>query len=317
MAFGVLLGTSALAVGSGQDTRDARVSIKPRVQPDNLRTLGGINLRLDANLVLIPVVVTDRRDRLVLGLQREHFRLYDNQVEQRITHFAMQDAPVSVGIVFDTSWSMGPKLKKSRDAVGEILKTANPEDEFALIRFNGQVELAKGFRDPNEYIQNRLMFIESKGQTALLDAIYFALSEMRSARHQRKAIVIISDGGDNCSRYSLKEVMSLVREAEVQIFAVAILEPPGLRNRTPEEFSGPGLLSDLAIETGGRMFASESNNLRSIAAEISKTLRNQYLIGYSPRDIENDGKYHRVQVQVEGIGGLRLSWRLGYFAPSR
>ena len=209
---------------------------------------------INSDLVLIPVNVVDIRNRQVAGLTREQFKVYDDRVMQSITHFVSEDAPVSLVVVFDASRSMGPKLKSAREAVAELLRTANPADEFALIQFNNRVRRLVEFTDSSGEILNGLAFIQAKGQTALLDAIYLAVETMRRARHQRKAIVVISDGGDNCSRYSVIETRQMVREADVQIFAIGIFDPPTGRRTYSEESDGPELLSSIAEETGGRMF---------------------------------------------------------------
>src|SRR5262249_34017219 len=281
------------------------VSIEPRVKPDRaaLNSQGHrpVDIRIASNLVLIPVNVTDVRDRVVIGLVREDFKLFENQVEQSITHFASEDAPVSVCFVFDSSGSMGSKLRSSREAVTEMLKTANPDDEHALIEFNQRPRILVPLTDFAEEIHTALTFAQSKGHTALLDAIYLALQTMKKARHSRKALVIISDGGDNCSRYTVPEVKSLVREADVQIFAIGIFEEINERWRTREELNGPVLLNEIAEETGGRLFPVENlNELRGIASRISIALRHQYLLGYSPKNVERDGKYHRVHIKVAG-----------------
>ena len=185
---------------------DSRVTIEPRT-----RSAPGItgdadrlaaNIRIDADLVLIPVLVTDRNDRLITGLEKEHFKIFEDKVEQSITQFASDDAPVSIGLLIDCSGSMGPKLARSRAAVSEFLRTANSEDEFLLVSFNDRAELLTSFTGRMEEIQNRMMYMQSRGRTALLDAIYLALHEMKKGRHPRKALLIISDGGDNSSRYS-------------------------------------------------------------------------------------------------------------------
>jgi VWFA-related protein len=276
---------------------------------------------VDTNLVLIPVTVTDPMNRFVTGLEKEHFRLEEDKVEQTITHFASEDAPLSVGVVFDTSGSMGSKLQKSRMAVAQFMKTANPEDEFFLVLFNDKPELTVAFTTNTEEIQNRLTFTQSKGRTALLDAIHLALHEMKRARNPRKALLIISDGGDNSSRYTESEIKNLVREADVQIYAIGIFEPVYARGRTPEELAGPGLLSEVAEQTGGRHYAVENlNDLPDIAAKIGIELRNQYVLGYTPTNQERDGKYRRVRVrlvQPKGLPPLRAFWRMGYYAPTQ
>jgi VWFA-related protein len=264
-------------------------------------------------------MVTDTYDRLVTGLEKEHFRLFEDKIEQVVTQFASDDAPVSVGLVFDCSGSMGSKLEKSRMAVGEFLKGANPEDEFSLVLFSNSANLAVGLTRETEEIRNRLLFTKSQGRTALLDAIYLAMHEMTHARHGRKAILIISDGGDNASRYSTRELKKLVREADVQIYAIGILEPIAGRARTLEELDGPALLDTVAEQTGGRLFEVEdTNELPDIASKIGMALRNQYVLGYTPAIPKSDGKYHRIQVKVirpKGLPSLRASYRAGYVAP--
>jgi Ca-activated chloride channel family protein len=216
---------------------------------------------------------------------------------------------------------MGHKLSKARQAVRQFLATANPEDEFFLVQFNDHAEILQRFTTSADEIQNRLTFLRSKGRTALLDAIYLALHEMKRAKNPRKAILVISDGGDNGSRYSEGEIMSLIRESDTQVYAIGIYEPLGSRGRTAEELAGPGLLTEIAEQTGGRQFAVENlSELPDIAGNIGVELRNQYVLGYSPSNEERDGKYRRVEVklvQPRGLPPLRAYWRRGYYAPSR
>ena len=302
---------------------DARVTITPRVStvPAPQQLVPHSNIRVETQLVLIPVTVTDPLNRFVTGLGRENFRLFEDKSEQNVTHFASEDAPLSVGLVFDISGSMGSKLEKSRLAVAQFFKTANPEDEFFLVEFNDRPEMVVDFTTRLEEIQNRLIITQSRGRTALLDAVYMAMHNMKKAKNPRKALLIISDGGDNSSRYTESEVKSRVREADVQIYAIGIYEPVASRGRTPEEMSGPSLLSEIAEQTGGRHFAVDNlNELPDVAAKIGVELRNQYILGYTPSNVERDGKYRKVQVklvQPRGLPPLRASWRLGYYAPTQ
>jgi VWFA-related protein len=304
--------------------QDGAVNIEPRTPPRDAATgsadRAAGNMRVDSNLVLIPVVVTDEADRPVTGLEREHFRLLDDRAEQVISHFTSEDIPVSIGIVFDASGSMGVKLKKAQAAVMQFLRTANPADEFSLVQVNDRAQLMQGFTDRIQDIQNRLLFIGSKGRTALLDAIILAMNEMHHAKHARKAILIISDGGDNNSRYNTKEVKARLREANVQVYSIGIMEPFGMRSRSPEEMEGAALLSSIAQQTGGQLFeVGDPEVLPSIAVRVGASLRNQYLLGYVPTTDMRNGKYHRVQVKVvraKGSPPLRLSFRSGYFAPA-
>jgi Ca-activated chloride channel homolog len=279
------------------------------------------SLRVDTTLVQINVTVTDPLNRFVTGLEKEHFRLFEDKIEQKILDFSAEDAPLSIGLVFDTSGSMGPKLQKSRQAAVQFFKTANPEDEFFLVEFNDRPELVVPFTTDTDDIQNRLEFAQSKGKTALLDGVYMAMNQMKKARNPRKAILIISDGGDNNSRYTESEIKNAVREADVQIYGIGIFEPAGSRGRTPEEQMGPSLLSEVAELTGGRSYNVENlNELADIAAKIGIELRNQYVLYYTSTNQTRDGKYRHVNVklvQPRGLPPLKAFFRLGYYAPSQ
>jgi len=269
--------------------------------------------------VLIPAAVTDPLNRFVLGLQKQDFHLLEDGAEQTIAHFSGEDAPLSLGLVFDTSGSMGDKLRTSRQAALRFLTTMNAQDEAFLIKFSDRAELAVGFTNQTEEIQNSLTAVQSGGLTAMLDAAEMALRQMKKAKNSRKAILIISDGGDNNSRYSVAEIESLVREADVQVYAMGVFEPSIFPSLTKEEVSGPRLLSELAEQTGGRAFsASDPNDLPNVAIRIGIELRNQYVLAYSPKNQRRDGKYRRVEVKVNkptGIPDLKVHWRLGYYAP--
>ena len=311
---------------TGTSSSDPKVSIETRVKPqpgdakpnpDERRA----NLRIDSTLVLIPVSVYDPMNRSVTGLEKEHFKVFEDKIEQEVSQFSSEDAPITVGIVFDASGSMGAKLQKSRQAVAQFFKTANPEDEFFLIQFNDRPQLVVPMTNSTEEILSALTFTQAKGRTALLDGVYMAMRTMRKARNPRKAILLISDGGDNSSRYTETEVRNAVREADVQMYAIGIFEPMGARGRTAEEAAGPGLLNELAEQTGGRHFPVENlNDLPDVAAKIGIELRNHYVLGYTPKNLERDGKYRRVKVtlvQPRALPPLRAFFRLGYYAPSQ
>jgi VWFA-related protein len=260
-------------------------------------------------------------NQIVTGMEKENFRLFEDKVEQEITYFASFDAPISIGLVFDASGSMGNKLNKSRQAAAAFFKTANPEDEFFMIQFNERPQLVVPFTRNVEEIQNRLTFTQAKGRTALLDALYLAMQTLKKGRNPRKAILVISDGGDNSSRYTETEIRNLLKEADAQVYAIGIFEPIGSRGRTAEELAGPGLLSDLAEMTGGRHFPVDNlNDLPDIAAKIGLELRNQYVLGYISKNQNRDGKYRRITVklnQPRGLPPLRALHRQGYYAPTQ
>jgi VWFA-related protein len=281
--------------------------------------------RADTTLVLVPVSVTDPSNRYVLGLEKQDFHLFEDDVPQTITHFSSEDAPLSIGLLVDTSGSMGAKLDTSRRAIVEFLKTLNASDEAFLVEFSDQADLAVSLTSHSSDIENKLTSINSGGLTALLDAVHVGLQEMKRAKNPRKALLIISDGGDNNSRYTSTQIADLVREADVQIYAMGVFEPVlsfGLTTArlTTAEMSGPKLLSEIAEQTGGRALAA--NNLRElpgIAERIGIELRNQYVLAYSPTNKGRDGKYRKVQVKVDqlkALPALKARWRLGYFAPN-
>src|SRR6266481_2474844 len=204
-----------------------KVAIDSRAKPTPPAAKGPrSDIRVDTTVVLINVTVTDPLNRFVTGLDKENFKVFEDKGEQKIVHFASEDAPLSIGLVFDTSGSMGNKLTKSRQAVSMFFKTANPEDEFFLVQFNDRPELVQDFTTNLEDIQNRLTFTQAKGRRALLDAVYMAQVQMKKkARNPRKALLIISDGGDNSSRHTESEIQNVVRESDVQIYAIGIFEP--------------------------------------------------------------------------------------------
>jgi Ca-activated chloride channel homolog len=308
----VALGLVAVWILTGQ------VSLDLRPKPVAGELASKSNIRVDSKLVLVPVSVCDSTNHPVTGLEKEHFRVFEDKVERSVTHFAMDDEPVAVGLVFDTSASMGPKMRLSRLAAAQFLATGNDEDEFFLVEFNDHPKLSVPLTGDAADIQVRLTFASSKGRTALLDAIMLALHEMQKSKKPRKALLVISDGGDNASRYSEGEVRRAVRESDVLIYAVGVYEPYG-RSRTPEEGSGPGLLSELSEQTGGRHFPAEIHELPDIAAKIGIEMRNRYVLGYAPPDQPRDGRYHKVEVKLvppRGLPKLSARWRLGYYAPA-
>ena len=216
LGIGIVLGWLAL---------HAQVAVQPRTkQGTRSPPRPTTNLRVDTDLVLVPVAVSDPRNRPVTGLEREHFKLFDDKIEQKVTHFSMDDEPVAVGMVFDVSGSMGNKLRMARVAAAEFFKTSNVEDEFFLVTFSDQVKLTVGLTKDVQEIQNQLTFAQSKGRTALLDAIMMSMHEMKKSKKNRKALVVISDGGDNSSRYSENEVRNMVRENDVLIYAIGVYE---------------------------------------------------------------------------------------------
>jgi Ca-activated chloride channel family protein len=275
------------------------------------------SIKVNVNLVLVPVTITDVLNRTVVGLEKSNFMVFDGNAAQEIRHFSSEDAPISLGVIFDTSGSMRDKFDRARQAIVEFFKTANPQDEFFMIAFSDTPEELSDFTNSVEDIQDRLLFVMPKGRTALLDAIYLGVRKMKQAKYQRKALLIISDGGDNRSRYSEGEIISRVKEADVQMYAIGIFDP---YFRSEEESRGPGLLANIAEITGGREFTvDDPNELGDVAAKISIELRNQYIIGYRPQSDVHNGKWHKVKVKLvppKGLPPLQVHAKTGYYAPS-
>ena len=308
VAVGSAMGLAAALAGQ------VKIEQRPRPAPKQEAPGRVPNIRVDTTLILVPVTVNDPLNRPVSGLEKENFRVFEDKVPQPITQFAMDDEAVAVCLVFDTSGSMGDKLKRSRAAAREFFRIANPEDEFCLVEFDSAPKLRVPLTSDTGSIENELLFSKSKGSTALLDAVYLALHEMKRSKKNKKALLIISDGGDNHSRYTAKEVANVIVESDVLIYSIGVFGGAS----SPEEYGGAGMLNKISEQTGGRLLEADARELPDIAKKIGIELRNRYILGYSPRNQVRDGKYHRITVQVvppRGLPKLHAHWRLGYTAP--
>lgn len=275
-------------------------------------------MKVTSNLVLVPVTITDELNRVVVGLTPSNFRVLEDKKLQEIKHFFSEDQPSSIGIILDVSSSMKEKIEWARDAVKNLLRTANPQDEFFLISFADSPELLADFTHSIDDVQNRLVTVCPRGRTSLLDAVYLGVSKMRQAHLHRKALVIISDGGDNHSRYTESEITSLVKEADVVIYAIGIYDR---YFPSEEERLGPELLSDISRLTGGTAFVLDNpTSLPTAALTISNQLRYQYVLGYRPENRRDDGKWRKIKVTLKlpkGISRLFVSAKSGYYAALR
>jgi Ca-activated chloride channel homolog len=295
---------------------DPGVAIVPRLRPAPVDRTPEPLLRIDASLVQIPVHVTNAMGMSVAGLKADNFRILEDRVEQTITDFSMDDAPVSIGFLFDASGSMRSKMKKSAEAAAAFFRTANPEDEFFLIEFNDRARLMEPFTTDSTAIYQQIAHTRPAGRTTLIDALYLAIAQMKHARHMRKAIVILSDGGDNWSRRSSRELRGALLEADVQVYAMGIFDQ---EMRTAEERNGPRLLDEITEETGGRHYpVADLEQLPEISEKIGRELRNQYLLGYHSSNEARDGKYRQIVVKLATPDSreLRTYYRRGYFAPA-
>jgi Ca-activated chloride channel family protein len=295
---------------------------RPVVEGDDVVRRGamapGSKIQVNVNLVLVPATVTDPLNRLVTGLERENFVVMDNGVPQKIKSFSTQDAPLTIGIVFDLSGSMQSKFLRARKALSEFLRTCNPQDEFFVVGFNDRPAVLVDYTSDVDDVEARMVMLRPENRTALIDAVYLGVNKLKTAKYQRRALLIISDGGDNRSRYTEGELRRAVRESEVQIYSIGIFDAYA---PTAEEREGPELLRDVSEATGGRVFPIvDLQDLADVAQKISQELRNEYVIGYTPSDTRRDGSWRKVKLQLvppPGLPYLTVHNREGYYAPSQ
>ena len=298
--------------------KDARPVVTGNDVAKKATSSQGKAIQVNADLVLVPLTVTDPQNRLVTGLERSNFQLFDNNTSQTIKSFATEDAPLSIGIVFDLSGSMQSKFVRARRALSEFLHTCNPQDEFFVIGFNDRPAVLVDYTSDVEDVEARMVMLRPENRTALIDALYLGVNKLRDAKYQRKALLVVSDGGDNRSRYTQGELMRAVRESEVQIYSVGIFDSYA---PTVEEQNGPQLLHEMSEATGGRLFVvRDVQDLSDIAQRISEELRNEYVIGYTPTDRRRNGAWRNLNVRLvppPGLPELTVHNREGYYAPSQ
>ncbi len=308
----ILAGTIAVATAAMVLLAQSQpnVSIESR-QKAKAEDISRPDVRIDTSLVLIPVSVSDQVGRPVAGLEQKHFRIFDNKEQQKIETFSMDDGPVALGLVFDTSSSMSRNLAAARRAAALFVAMANPGDQFLLVEFDTAPRLTVPLTEDLAHIRYELTFNQSRGSTAMIDGVYMAMNEIKKSKAERKALILVSDGDDNNSRYTPGELKTVLQESEVLIYSV------GMFAGDPT-FTNPGLMRGISEETGGRLFVANTG-LPDIAAKISIDLRNRYLVGYRPTNPARDGIYHKVDVEMtppRGLGKLKWYWRRGYYAPT-
>ena len=268
--------------------------------------------RVGVETVFVKVSVTDPLNRYVTGLEKEHFKIYEDKVEQSINHFTQESAPVSVGIIFDVSGSMktNNNIQKAKNAIVRFLESGNPADEYCLITFNERTSLIQSFTHQSTTIRSEMALKQAGGRTAMYDAVYMGLDEIKGGKNEKKALILITDGEDNSSRYSISEVREFAKESDVQIYAIGEQGELGY---------GRGLIQNIVSLTGGRsFFPNNFNELDYYIDLIHAELRNQYVLGYSPTNKAHDGKWRKIQVKLdppEGLPKLIVHAKEGYYAP--
>lgn len=268
--------------------------------------------RVGVETVFVKVAVTDPLNRYVTGLQREHFRVFEDKVEQEISHFTQETAPISVGILFDVSGSMkdNNNINAARSAIVRFLESSNPQDEFFLVTFNQITRMVHGFTHDSSALRSQVAFRQPGGRTALYDAVYMGLDEIRKGKNEKKALILITDGEDNSSRYSASEVREFAKESDVQIYGIGEEGKLGY---------GRSEIQNIVALTGGRaFFPNNFNELDYYIDLVHAELRNQYVLGYTPTKKNHDGKWRKIRVKLEapeGLPKLIVHAKEGYYAP--
>jgi Ca-activated chloride channel family protein len=269
-------------------------------------------ITVSASLVLLPVRVTDKRGTFVAGLKVQDFQVYEDRRIQELTVFEERDTPVTVGLVVDHSRSMGPKLRDVIIAVSSFAHSSNPQDEMFVVDFNDDVlvELMKGkafSNDPKE-LEEALTAVTARGRTALYDAVSEGLNHLQYGHLGKKALIIISDGGDNASHLKYSQVLTQARQSQTLIYAIALVG-------AEDKEENPKLLRRICKDTGGiAYFPKEGEPVAQASIEIARDLREQYTLGYKPQNLQRTDAFRKVEVKVtaQGHSGLRVRTREGY-----
>ena len=274
-------------------------------------------IKVDVDLVLVNATVSDSKGRMVTGLQQDNFRIWEDKVEQKVEYLSSEDSPMSIGLIFDATGSMADKISAARDAATGFLRVGNPDDEYFLVTFSQSPRLADGFTTDISRLQSHMIFTPAKGLTPLYDAVYLGLETMKSARNKRKALLLITDGEDNHSRYSFSDIKEFVKEQDVQIFVIGIVNPSG---ELGSDSGGRPIIEDLAQISGGQAFFPDSaDELEDICNKIALELRNQYVLGYHSTNETKDGKWRKIRVKInppKGLPNLSVHSKNGYYAET-
>ena len=274
-------------------------------------------INVDVDLVLVNAAISDSKGRMVTGLQQENFRIWEDKVEQKVEYFSSEDTPMSIGLIFDATGSMADKISTARNAAASFLRVGNPDDEYFLVTFSQRATLVEPFTTDISRLQNHMLFTSAKGLTPLFDAVYLGLETLKKAKNKRKALLLITDGEDNHSRYSFADIKEFVKEQDVEIFVIGIVNPGG--ELAPGQ-SGRATIEDLAQISDGEAFFPESvDQLEDICNKIGLELRNQYVLGYRSTNTAKDGRWRKVRLKInppKGISSLSVHAKNGYYAES-
>jgi len=258
-------------------------------------------IKLETKLVSLTVTVADPYGRFVTGLKKDNFEVYDDGVKQQISHFTDEDAPITMGFVYDVSGSMASLTGAAFQSLKKFFEMSHEDDEYFIIAFNTRPQLVQDFTTSPTEITDKVVFVKAKGLTALYDAVYIGIEKANQGRHKKKALLIISDGEENNSRYSEKEVRNRLIESDVPVYSVGL-----------GSSYGTAVLNSLSAWSGGSVVFAGIGDLYT---KIALMLRHQYVIGFYPTDTAAKVNWHKVRVAVngpKGLGRLSLSYRNGY-----
>jgi Ca-activated chloride channel homolog len=310
-AYLLLMVPAIMIARSGRIQDPQEPSDKPGKQPSQ-------TLKIDVDLVLVSATVTDTLNRYVSGLEKSHFQIWEDKIEQKVEYFSAEDVPISIGVIFDVSGSMKDKIATARQAASTFLKTGNPEDEYFLVEFANRPEVASDFTTDVTKLQTKLIMTPAKGMTAMYDSVYLGLEKLKEGTNPKKALLLITDGEDNRSRYTFQNVKEFVKEQDVQIYGIGIVDD--FNSQLGAGRTGRALIEELSELTGGQaMFPDSVYELEDICTKIAVELKNQYVLGYHSTNGAKDGKWRKLRMKVnppKGIQRLNVRAKQGYYAPT-
>jgi len=294
----------------------ARAARSRSLQENSAEKKTNQTLKVDVDLVLVNATVTDQLNRYVSGLESKHFQVWEDKIEQKVSYFNAEDVPISIGIIFDVSGSMKDKIGTAREAAATFLKTGNPDDEYFLVTFANRPEVVADFTTDVTKLQSKLLLTPAKGMTAMYDSVYVGLEKLKEGTNPKKALLLITDGEDNRSRYTFQNVKDFVKEQDVQIYGIGIVDE--WNSQLSAGHTGRAMIEELADLTGGRAFFPDSvYELEDICTKIAVELKNQYVLGFHSTNGAKDGKWRKLRVRVnppKGIEHLNVRAKSGYYA---
>ena len=277
-------------------------------------------IELDVDLVSLNVVVTDHKGQAVTELEQKDFKVYEDRVEQPISFFSNEDAPVSWGLVLDRSRSMQQVIQAVHQAAMHLIDEGTARDEMFILTFNNETQLVRDFTSDRHQLTNSIFGLEASGKTAMFDAVALALDRLQGGRHPKKALIVVTDGEDNSSELSFKELLELAEERDVLIYVIGMSEPPDPRRPGLRGWETRGLLEKFATVTGGRAYFPNSiRHCQEAVKQIALEASHQYSLGYYPSRPASPGEWRKLKVVVVRRGEQQQKYtarsRARYFVP--